>query len=1346
MKKNLKIPGVMAGLVMAAVIATVPAHAGEFSDGNEFATGEEFTDAIQGNVDAAQDVVSAEESMGNVFSEEVYAGGVVGSLTKDNVTWTMDEGGTLTVTGSGENCYAKVSTVDFDDFEKAGINVMKVRNIVIGEGIIRCGSMELFRFVETFKVSGNCKTVGGGVLKNDYNNLTTVILEEGVEEIGWDSFSNCPNLTNVNLPSSITEFGTNIFRNTPWGETKKMFVKNGVLLQWIASGTEAAVPEGITQIGTSAFVNTNVETVSLPSSLKKIGNYAFSSSKLKELVIPNSVEEIGQYAFENCKSLISVKLSSQLKKITYGIFNDCSSLVSINIPESVELIDNKAFSGCESLADIEIAKWNEFFDIERFKDTAWFKNQGNLIIAGDVLLLYRGEESEITIPQNVVEIKKEVFKNHTELEKVVLDGCTLKIDDRAFQNCSGLKTIEGNAKITSIEENAFSECSNLKSIVGTEKLVHIGEEAFYQCEQLTDMSNSEVLTDIGDNAFYGCTAFKGFVFTENLRTLGDEAFAGCKSLENIVFPESLEEIGDRVFENAAVQKLTFLCEYKKGMFEGGTTKELIVTKGDFGEIKEGYSMIGSDFVEMKELEKVTIGPEVTLIGQEVFDGCENLSEVNIEEGKVERIGEAAFRGCKALKEIVLPAKITSIGAGIFANSGIAKVTMDGVTEIPSAALAGCKNLTSFSFDNIKSIGRGSFRDCENLKEVIIPENVEEIQYEYEDSPFENCGAERVVIKNELMSTECFDGEVKLKEIVAEAGVVEGSFPNLETLVIGEKVSVIGRIEAENLKSLQLGGNKDTNMEWAGFSDIKSLEKVVISGSVEITEAMFENCENLTSVTITGEVSRIGAWAFAGTGLTELEIPESVTELGDSFIFGTKPEKLVLGADVTYDSMTFNGVDFTDLQELQILSGEISESLFECERFEKDLKLKIGPNVTSIGRRAFFECKQLVSVEFEEGKLETIGDGAFVHCTSLTKVDIPACVKEIGEMAFSDTGIKSVSFKEGLKRIGKAAFATCPYLREASIPKSVESIGDYAFGIRAYTAQVGNEKPYTAYEPYEEGFTIIGYGDTEAERYAEDTPGITFVDLDGNSKKSLKTATVSGLSAKYYTGKSLKPSVTVTLKGKKLVLNKDYKVTYKNNTNIGQAIVTITGIGKYTGSISRNFTIRIKNNSTYTAGKLKYTITNADTTGKGTVTLTAATNKTTVTSLTVPSIVKIGGKSFKVTAIGKKAFSGAKKLKKVVIGKYVTYIGKEAFSGNTALTTVSCSCTSLNYIGKKVFYGDKKLSSVTLKTTKLTSSKTGSDAFKNIKSTCKFKVPASKVKTYQKLLISRGAGSKIKVTK
>ena len=69
MKKNLKIPGGMAGLVMAAVIATVPAQAGEFSDGNEFAAGEEFTDAIQENVDEEKEIISDNENVPDVQNE-----------------------------------------------------------------------------------------------------------------------------------------------------------------------------------------------------------------------------------------------------------------------------------------------------------------------------------------------------------------------------------------------------------------------------------------------------------------------------------------------------------------------------------------------------------------------------------------------------------------------------------------------------------------------------------------------------------------------------------------------------------------------------------------------------------------------------------------------------------------------------------------------------------------------------------------------------------------------------------------------------------------------------------------------------------------------------------------------------------------------------------------------------------------------------------------------------------------------------------------------------------------------------------------------------------------------------
>ena len=64
------------------------------------------------------------------------------------------------------------------------------------------------------------------------------------------------------------------------------------------------------------------------------------------------------------------------------------------------------------------------------------------------------------------------------------------------------------------------------------------------------------------------------------------------------------------------------------------------------------------------------------------------------------------------------------------------------------------------------------------------------------------------------------------------------------------------------------------------------------------------------------------------------------------------------------------------------------------------------------------------------------------------------------------------------------------------------------------------------------------------------------------------------SAFNYTGKPITPGVTVTYNGKQLVRDKDYKVTYKNNINLGQADVDVTGIGNYTGTEHLHFTIRI----------------------------------------------------------------------------------------------------------------------------------------------------------------------------
>ncbi|MDD3184388.1 MAG: leucine-rich repeat protein [Anaerostipes sp.] len=213
------------------------------------------------------------------------------------------------------------------------------------------------------------------------------------------------------------------------------------------------------------------------------------------------------------------------------------------------------------------------------------------------------------------------------------------------------------------------------------------------------------------------------------------------------------------------------------------------------------------------------------------------------------------------------------------------------------------------------------------------------------------------------------------------------------------------------------------------------------------------------------------------------------------------------------------------------------------------------------------------------------------------------------------------------------------------------------------------------------------------------------------KKNIASAGVSGIYNKNYTGKSQTQSkLSVKAGSTTLKAGTDYTVSYTNNKYIGTATITIIGKGNYGGSLKKTFKITISKGKTYTVSSKKYKVTNASTSGKGTVTLTGVTtSKSKLTSLSIGNTVKIGNKTFKITAIGSNACKSYTKLKKVTIGNNVTSIGKSAF------------------------YNCKKLSKLTIKSTKLKS--VGSKAIKNIKKNAKIDVPSKKVSKYKKLFKS-----------
>ncbi|MGI6499650.1 MAG: leucine-rich repeat protein [Anaerostipes sp.] len=214
------------------------------------------------------------------------------------------------------------------------------------------------------------------------------------------------------------------------------------------------------------------------------------------------------------------------------------------------------------------------------------------------------------------------------------------------------------------------------------------------------------------------------------------------------------------------------------------------------------------------------------------------------------------------------------------------------------------------------------------------------------------------------------------------------------------------------------------------------------------------------------------------------------------------------------------------------------------------------------------------------------------------------------------------------------------------------------------------------------------------------------------RSNIGNAAISGIVNKNYTGKTQIQAQLVVKLGNKILKNGvDYTTTYRKNVNIGTATVSITGKGAYTGTVLKTFRITVTKGKFYTTGSMKYKVTNASITGKGTVTLTGTTkNKSKMTSYSVLSTVKIGGIKFKVTAIGDKLFKNCKKLKKVTIGYNVKTIGKETF------------------------YNCKKLGSINIKSKQLT--KVNKNAIKNIYKKAKIKVPSSKYKKYKKLFSKR----------
>ena len=233
----------------------------------------------------------------------------------------------------------------------------------------------------------------------DCTGLTSVVIPDGVTEIGGAAFRGCTSLTSVVIPDSVTLIDDGAFEGCIGVVNISVSVDNPSyvsinncclskdLRKLIFGCRSSIIPEGISMIRLHAFSGcTGLTSAVIPNSVTEIGEEAFRGcTGLTSIMIPDSVTEIGRGAFEGCAGVANISvsidnpsyvsinnscLSKDLRKLIFGCrasiipegvsmigefaFSGCTGLTSIVIPDSVTVIDAFAFYGCINLTIIKI--------------------------------------------------------------------------------------------------------------------------------------------------------------------------------------------------------------------------------------------------------------------------------------------------------------------------------------------------------------------------------------------------------------------------------------------------------------------------------------------------------------------------------------------------------------------------------------------------------------------------------------------------------------------------------------------------------------------------------------------------------------------------------------------------------------------------------------------------------------------------------------------------------------------------------------------------------------------------------------------------------------------------------
>lgn len=869
--------------------------------------------------------------------------------------------------------------------------------------------------------------------------ITSLTLPSGTVSIGDSAFYDCKKLVTVNIPNSIKEIaeyafkGCTLLNSVNFAEGTHLKMLDSSIFAGCTSLIEFKLPKSDTAkdlFGSSSAV----KKFTLAKDALLSGGVLVGLTSCEEFVVEEGntsfVAENGVLYNKNKSTLIrypqskadtSFAVRRGVTQIgdssTQSAFFGASNLTSVSIPASVRTIGAAAFYNCNALTNIDFlaAKDGNNFDLSIGEDAFGYSGLTSIVIPARVAA--------------VGGLSRGTFRNNTSLTSVTFEkGSRItSIPTEAFNFCTALKSIHLPATVTEIERNAFIYCESLAAVTIEEggEILKIGNTAFkgtklsvtninaliknvteiseYAYQETTSTVDEdgtlvipEGITTIGREAFRKANGIKKIQFPSSLVSIESYAFSECSNLTEVVIPDGVISIGDSAFRGCASLKKVVV-------------PSSVVDLGNYA------------FISCFALEEADVACD---IGYRMFGGCDKLKNLTLG-NTVTAIGDYAFNGCDSLERVVLPSSLTNVGE---------------VPAIGRKAFRDCKKLESVAFAenyNQITIGEWAFSGCINLSKVVFPSNL--------------VNMDAVNKVNCAIGAYSFAGCTSLTELIGLEileGIGDYAFSNtgLTSIYIPATLSVFGASPflGCKLQSVELMDGNNTLMQQDG----------AIYDAAMTTLMLFPLGYD-GDVTIPESVIALNDGVFAGSMIRSITLSAGLREVSANAFDGCVNLKKVNceGGLVSIGKFAFRGCTSLESIEFSIALDTISSSAFQGSGLKS---VTIGVNVTLIADRAFKDCVNLESVNFDKRGTKTLRvlDYAFEGCVSLTGLELPWRLRDIVEKR---TFVKPTPPHFPITAdvcdpcIGVAAFSGCTKLETVTIEDEYADglVKSFTYGDKAF---------------------------------------------------------------------------------------------------------------------------------------------------------------------------------------------------------------------------------------------------------------------------------------------------------